>query len=62
MAQHIVIGSLLCNVLITWATLQEPSMPIHGQSLSLPPPQNQNKLVHPVIFKPQPKMQLIQSS
>ena len=62
MAQHILIGSLLCNVLITWATLQEPSMPTPGQSLSLPPPQNQNKWVHLVIFKPQPKIQLTWSS
>ena len=56
MAQHILIGSLLCNVLITWATLQEPSMPTHGQPLSLPLPQNQDKWVHPVIFEPQPKI------
>ena len=62
MAQHILIGSLLCNILITWATLQEPSMPTPGQSLSLPTPQNQNKWVHPVIFKPQPKIQLTRSS
>ena len=62
MAQHILIGSLLCNVLITWATLQEPSMPAHVQPLALPPPQNQNKWVHLVIFEPQPKIQLTQSS
>ena len=31
MVQHIQIGSLLCNVLITWAALQEPSMTSHGQ-------------------------------
>ena len=62
MAQHILIGSLLCNVLITWATLQEPSIPTHVQPLSLPLPQNQNKWVHPVIFEPQPKIQLTQSS
>ena len=65
MAQYILIGSLLCNVLITWATLQEPSMSTHGQPLSsvlLPPPQNQNKWVHPVIFEPQPKIQLTWSS
>ena len=30
--------------------------------LSLPPPQNKNKWVHPVIFEPKPKIQLIQSS
>ena len=62
MAQHILIGSLLCNVLITWATIQEPSMPTPGQSLSLPLHQNQNKWVHLVIFKPQPKIQLTWSS
>ena len=62
MAQHILIGSWLCNVRITWATLQEPSMPTPGQSLSLPLPQNQNKWVHPVIFEPQPKVQLTWSS
>ena len=39
MAQCILIGSLLCNVLIAWAALQEPSIP-HEQPLSLPPPQN----------------------
>ena len=58
MAQHILIGFLLCNVLITWAALQEPSMPTHGQPLSLPPPQIQNKWIHPVIFEPQLKIQL----
>ena len=62
MPQHILIGSLLCNVLITWAALQEPSIPTHGQSLSLPLPQNQNKWVYPVIFEPQPKIQLTQLS
>ena len=62
MAQHILIESLLCNVPITWATLQEPSIPTHGQSLSLPLPQNQNKWVHPVIFKQQPNIKLTQSS
>ena len=62
MTQHILIGSLLCNVLITWAVLQEPSIPTPGQTLSLPPPQNKNKWVHPVIFEPQPKTQLTWSS
>ena len=32
------------------------------KSLSSPPPQNKNKWVHPVIFEPQPKIQLTQSS
>ena len=62
MVQHVLIGSLLCNVLITWATLQKPPTPSPGQSLSLPLPQNKNKWVHPVIFEPQPKIQLTQSS
>ena len=58
----IIIGSLLCNVLIAWATLHKPFLQPPGQSLSLPPPQNKNKWVHPVIFEPQPKIQLTQSS
>ena len=33
-----------------------------GQSLPLPLPQNKNKWVHPVILKPQPKIQMTQSS
>ena len=62
MTQHILIGSLLCNVLITWAILQKPSIPSPGQPLSLPLHQNKNKWVHPVIFEPQPKIHLTQSS
>ena len=62
MTQHILIGSLLCNVLITWAILQKPSIPSPGQPFSIPPPPNKNKWVHPVIFEPQPKIQLTQSS
>ena len=62
MMQHILIGSLLYNVIITWANLQEPSIPSPGQLLSLPPPQNKNKWVQPVIFEPQPMIQLTQSS
>ena len=58
MAQLVLIGSLLCNVLITWATLHKPPLPSPGQSLSLPPLQYKNKWVHPVIFEPQPKIQL----
>ena len=52
----------MCNVLITWATLPKPPLSSPGQLLSLPPPQNKNKWVHPVIFEPQPKIQLTQSS
>ena len=58
----ILIGSLLCNVLLAWATLHKPLLPCPGQTLSSPPPQNKKKWVHPVIFEPQPKIQLTQSS
>ena len=58
----ILIGSLLCNVLLAWATLHKPFLPPPGQTLSSPPPQNKNEWVHPVIFEPQPKIQLTQSS
>ena len=58
----ILIGSLLCNVLLAWATLHKPFLPSPGQSLSSPPPQNKNKWVHPVIFKLQAKIQLTRSS
>ena len=37
-------------------------MPLPGQTLPLPPPQNKNEWVHPVICEPQPKIQLTQSS
>ena len=62
MALLIIMGSLLCNVLIAWATLHKPLLPPPGQSLSSPPPQNKNKWVHSVIFEPQPKIQLTQLS
>ena len=58
MVQLILIGSLLCNVLIAWATLHKLLLPPPGQSLTSPAPQNKNKWVHPVIFEPQPKIQL----
>ena len=62
MVQHILIGSLLYNVLITWAILQEQFIPSPRQILSLPLPQNKKKLVHSVIFEPEPKLQLTWSS
>ena len=62
MRQPIQIWSLLCSVLITWAILPEPSMSSPGQLLSLPPSKNKNKWLHPVIFEPQPKIHLTQSS
>ena len=42
---------------ITQTTFTTP-----GQSLSSPQPQNKNQWVHPVIFEPQPKIQLTQTS
>ena len=53
------LGYLMCNVLLAWATFQQPYI---SKSLSSPPPQNQNKWVHLVIFEPQPKIQLTRSS
>ena len=59
MALLMLLGYLMCNVLLAWAALQQPYI---SKTLSSPPPQNKNKLVHSVIFKPQPKIQLTQSS
>ena len=53
---------LMCNVLLAWATLHQPYITMPKQALSSPPPQNKNEWVHPVIFEPQPKIQLTQSS
>ena len=49
----------LSNILLTWATLQQPYM---SKTLSTPPPQNKNDWVHSVIFEPQPKMLLTHST
>ena len=54
--------SIVCNVLLAWATLHQPYISTPKQTLSLPPPQNKNKWVHLVIFEPQPKIQLTWSS
>ena len=59
MALLMLLGYLVCNVLLTWATCQQPYI---SRSLSSPPPRNPNKWVHSVIFKPQPKIQLTCSS
>ena len=59
MALLVLLGYLVCNVLIAWATLQQPYV---SKTLLLPRPQNSNKLVHSVIFEPQPKIQLTHSS
>ena len=50
---------LLGDILLTWATLQQPYM---SKTLSAPPPQNKNDWVHSVIFEPQPKMLLTHST
>ena len=59
MALLMLLGYLVCNVLLAWATLQQPYIP---KSLSSPPLQNPNNWVHLVIFEPQPKIQLTCSS
>ena len=53
---------LMCNVLLAWATLHQPYISTPRQTLSSPLPQNKNEWVHSVIFEPQPKIQLTQSS
>ena len=55
-------GYLMCNVLLAWATLHQPYISIPKQTLSSPLPQNKNEWIHSVIFEPQPKIQLTQSS
>ena len=59
MAFLMLIGFLLCNVLLAWATLQQP---YSSKSLLSPPPWNSNNWGHLVIFEPQPKIQLICST
>ena len=49
----------LGNILLTWATLQQPYM---SKTLLAPQPQNRNDWVHSVIFEPQPKMMLTRST
>ena len=48
----------MCNVLLAWATLQQPYL---SKTLSSPPPRNPNNLAHSVIFEPQPKIQITHS-
>ena len=62
MVPLVLFGYFLCNVLLAWATLHKPFLSTPGQTLSSPPPQNKNEWVHSVIFEPQPKIQLTQSS
>ena len=53
------LGCLMCNVLLAWATLQQPYL---SKTLSSPPPRNPNIWTHSVIFEPQPQIQLTHSS
>ena len=52
MALLMSLGYLMCNVLLAWATLQQPYI---FKTLSSPLPQNKNDWVHSVIFKSQQK-------
>ena len=56
------LGYIMCNVHLAWATLHQPYISTPKQTLSSPPPQNKNEWIHSVIFKPQLKIQLTQSS
>ena len=58
MMLHVLLGYLMCNVLLAWATLQQPYL---SRTLSIPQPKNPNKWTHSVIFEPQPKIQLTHS-
>ena len=50
---------LLGEILLTWATLQQPFM---SKTLLAPPPQTKNDWVHSVIFEPQLRMLLTRST
>ena len=47
------------EILLTWATLQQPYI---SKLLLAPLPQNKNDWVHSVIFEPQPRMLLTHST
>ena len=53
------LGCLMCNVLLAWATLQQPYL---SKTLSSPPLRNPHIWTHSVIFEPQPQIQLTHSS
>ena len=59
MMLHMLLGYLMCNVLLAWATLQQLYL---SKTLSSPPLKNPNKWTHSVIFEPQPQIQLTHSS
>ena len=58
MALLMLLGCLMCNVLLAWASLQQPYL---SKTLSSPPPKNPNKWMHSIIFEPQPQIQLTRS-
>ena len=62
MVPLVLFGYLMNNVLLAWAMLHQPYISTPRQTLSSPPPQNKNERVTSVIFEPQPKIQLTQSS
>ena len=62
MVPLVLFGYLLCKVHLAWATLHKPYISTPRQTLPSPPPQNKNEWVHSVIFEPQLKIQLTQSS
>ena len=53
------LGCLMCNVLLAWATLQQPYL---SKTLFPPPLRNLNIWTHSIIFEPQPQIQLTHSS
>ena len=59
MALLMLIGCLIYNVLLAWATLQQPYL---SKTLSSPPWKNPNKWTHSIIFEPQPQIQQTRSS
>ena len=59
MALLMLLGYFMCNVLLAWVVFQQPYV---TKTLSTPPPQNKNNWGHSVIFEPQLKIQLTQSS
>ena len=59
MALLMLLGYLMCNVLLAWATLQQLYL---SKTLSSSPPRNLNKWTHSIIFEPQPQIQLTHSS
>ena len=58
MVPFALLGYIMSNVLLAWATLHQPYISSPKQTLSSLPPQNKNEWVHLVIFEPQPKIQL----